>query len=89
VHAELDRAGAERLRALLHRSPRLFGQETGVWTLDRAAAVSHAQGITAERVSGETVRQALKRLGVGWRRAKTWISSPDPEYRREEARATA
>jgi len=89
VHAKLDRAGAERLRALLHQSPRLFGQETSVWTLELAAAVGHAQGVTAERVSGETVRAALKRLGVGWRRAKTWISSPDPEYRRKKARATA
>jgi transposase len=89
VHAKLDQAGAERLRALLHQSPRLFGHQTSVWTLELAAAVGHAQGVTAERVSGETVRAALKRLGVGWRRAKTWISSPDPEYRRKKAPATA
>ncbi len=69
---------AERLRALLHQSPRTFGQPTSVWTLDRAAQVSFAQGLLPERVSGETIRLALKRLGVGWKRAKRWITSPDP-----------
>src|SRR3954451_16490765 len=39
-----------------------------------AAAVCAEHGITAERVSYETIRDALKRLGVGWRRAKTWIT---------------
>ena len=41
------------------------------------------------RVSGETIRQALIRLGVGWKRAKTWITSPDPSYLRKKGRATA
>src|SRR5205085_9936993 len=45
-----------------------------------AAAVCAEHGITAEPVSYETIRDALKRLGVGWRRAKTWITSPDPQY---------
>ena len=38
---------AEQLRALLHRSPRDFGQPTSLWTLDLAAEVSFAQGLTA------------------------------------------
>jgi len=50
-----------------------------VWTLDRAADVAHAQGLTAARVSGVTIRNTLARLGVSWRRAKEWITSPDPE----------
>ena len=28
------------------------------------------------------------RLGVGWKRAKHWITSPDPAYARKKARAT-
>src|ERR671910_143277 len=36
IHAKLDAVGAERLRALLRRSPRVFGKDTGVWTLDLA-----------------------------------------------------
>jgi len=89
IHAAFDAAGAERLRALLHHSPRTFGHETSVWTLELAAEVSFATGLTAARVSGETIRATLVRLGVGWRRAKHWITSPDPEYARKKGRATA
>lgn len=80
---------AEQLRALLHRSPREFGHPTSVWTLELAADVSCAQGLTATPVSGETIRLTLKRLGLGWKRAKQWITSPDPEYIRKKGAATA
>jgi hypothetical protein len=80
---------AERLRALLHRSPREFGHPTSVWTLDLAAEVSCAEGLSPTRVSGETIRQTLRRLDVGWQRAKHWITSPDPEYTRKKGCATA
>jgi len=79
---------AERLRALLHQSPRSFGKSTSLWTLALAADVAYAEGITPEQVSGETVRATLERLGVGWRRAKDWITSPDPEYARKKTHAT-
>ena len=84
----LDGPAAERLRSLLHRSPRDFGKPTSLWTLDLAAEVACAAGITPRVLSGESIRQALKRLGVGWKRAKTWITSPDPAYLRKEGRAT-
>jgi transposase len=89
IQAKVDAVAAERLRALLHQSPRTFGKPTSVWTMELAAEVSFAEGITAERVSGETIRQAILRLGVRWRRAKQWITSPDPEYLRKKVRATA
>jgi transposase len=79
---------AERLRALLHRCPRDFAKPTSVWTLELAAEVSVAQGIVARRVSGETIRQALLRLGISWERAKHWITSPDPAYARKKGSAT-
>jgi hypothetical protein len=66
-----------------------FGKPTGVWTMELAAEVSVAEGITPERVTGETIRQAILRLGVRWRRAKQWITSPDPAYARKKVRATA
>ena len=84
----LDAGAAERLRALLHRSPRDFGKPTSLWTLDLAAEVAFAEGLTPRVMSGESVRRALRRLGVGWRRAKTWITSPDPAYARKKGRAT-
>ena len=89
IRVAIDEAGAERLRALLHESPRAFGKPTSLWTLELAAEVSFAEGITAERVSDETVRMALKRLGVAWKRAKHRIASPDPAYARKKGRATA
>lgn len=87
--AAFDSAGAEALRALLHQSPRTFDQPTSVWTLELAATVSFAQGLTPTRVTGETIRATLARLGIRWQRAKQWITSPDPEYARKKGRATA
>ena len=84
-----DAARGEQLRALLHQSPRTFGQPTSVWTLELAAAVSFERGLTAQRVSAETIRATLERLGIRWRRAKRWITSPDPGYARKKARAIA
>jgi transposase len=70
----------EALRDLLHRSPHDFGLKTSVWTLSLAAQISFQQGLTSRLVSGESVRRALKRLGKSWKRAKHWITSPDPHY---------
>ncbi len=83
-HRAFDGEAAERLRAMLHQSPRHFGKASSTWTLELAAEVSFAQGLTAGRVSREAVRMALRRLGVGWKRAKQWITSPDPEYTRKK-----
>ena len=81
-HAVFDPARCEQLRALLHQSPRTFGKPTSVWTLDLVAQVAYAEGITPREVSGETIRNALARLNVRWKRAKHWITSPDPAYAR-------
>jgi len=54
-----------------------------------AADVSFERGLTAERVSGETIRATLERLGIRWQRAKRWITSPDPAYARKKVRAIA
>ena len=84
VQAQFDQATCEALRALLHQSPRTFGKPTNCWMLELAAVVCFEQGLTAGQVSIETIRLALKRLGVGWQRAKHWITSPDPEYLRKK-----
>ena len=89
LRSAFDPAGAERLRDLLHRSPRDFGHDTSLWTLELAAQTAHAEGLTATRVTGETVRVTLARLGIRWKRAKDWIASPDPAYQRKKAPATA
>ena len=89
IHAAFDADGAERLRTVLHRSPREFGHPTSVWTLELAAETAFAEGLTDTRVTGETVRATLVRLGIRWRRAKHWITSPDPAYAKKNAGATA
>jgi transposase len=80
---------AERLRALLHQSPRAFGKPTSLWTLELAAEISFDQGLTKEQVTGETIRATLARLGVKWTRAKEWITSPDPAYARKKGQGIA
>jgi transposase len=86
IHPTFDNEGAEALRALLHRSPREYDKPSSLWTLELAAEVSFEQGLTARRVSDETIRQTLLRLGVKWKRAKQWITSPDPGYERKKTR---
>jgi transposase len=86
THEVFDEEGRERLRALLHQSPRNFGKDTSIWTLELAAEVSFTRGLARRPISGETIRNALKLLGVRWKRAKHWITSPDPDYVRKKTR---
>jgi transposase len=81
--------GAQHLKDLLHRSPREFGKERSTWTLELAAQVSFEQGIISVLVSDESVRRALKRLKTNWKRAKHWITSPDPHSLLKKTLATA
>jgi transposase len=76
----LDIAKCEQLRPLLHAPPRQFGKPTSLWTLRLAAEVVFEQGLVSKPVSREVIRKAISRLGVKWKRAKNWISSPDPQY---------
>jgi transposase len=88
IHAAFPGQKAEQMRALLHQSPRTFDKPTSLWTLELAAQVSFEQGLTPQRVSGETIRATLARLGVRWQRAKEWITSPDPAYARKKGPET-
>lgn len=75
-----DDATTAQLLDLLRRSPREFGHPPSLWTLDLAAQTAHTEGITPTRLSRESVRLALRRQKVCWRRVKHWITSPDPDY---------
>ena len=88
IHAAWPKRRDEDLRALLHQSPRNLGKPTSLWTLDLAAEVCFEKGWTSRVLSGEAIRLVLKRLGVGWKRAKHWLVSPDPEYARKKNCAT-
>lgn len=88
IRSSFDACGLEQLEALAHRSPRDFGHPTSIWTLELLATESARQGLTLQRMSDETIRCAITRLGVSWKRAKRWITSPDPEYARKKGDAT-
>jgi hypothetical protein len=88
IHSAWPKDRDDDLRALLHQSPRTLGKPTSLWTLPLAAQVCFEKGWTPRLVSGETIRLVLKRLGVGWKRAKHWLVSPDPEYARKKKCAT-
>ena len=78
----------EALKDLLHHSPRTLGQATSLWTLDLVAEVCHQRGWTPRPLTGAAIRRARQRLGIRWRRAKHWITSPDPAYARKKKRGT-
>jgi transposase len=88
TRAAFDEESAKAVREMLHRSPREFGRDSSLWTLEMAAQVSFEVGLVERRVSGETIRATLARLlGVRWQRAKRWITSPDPLYERKKGGA--
>jgi transposase len=80
LRTSFSEEGCQQLKELLHRSPRDFGRDRGTWTLELAAQVSFEQEIIDGEVSTETIRRVLKRLKTNWKRAKHWITSPDPQY---------
>lgn len=76
----LSEEACQQLRHLLHQSPRQWGKKSSVWSLALLAEVAFEEGLTPHQVSQETLRRALIRLKVNWKRAKHWITSPDPHY---------
>lgn len=88
ITSALDEERRGQLQHLLHQSPRHFGRERSVWTLALVAEACAEQGITPEPMSTETIRRALKLLGTSWKRAKHWITSPDPAYALKKSSAT-
>jgi hypothetical protein len=43
------------------------------------AEVAQERGLTQRLVSEETIRNALRRMPVSWKRARDWITSPGPQ----------
>lgn len=84
----LDDVAREQLRELIRYSPRDLGYETSLWRLDLLAQACCKQGITAQQVTGETIRATLVAMGINWRRVKQFINSPDPHYTVKKSGAT-
>ena len=88
LHTSFSQQGLQQLKELLHRPPSDFGKQRSTWTLELVAQVSFEQGIIGAPISDESVRRALKRLKTNWKRAKHWITSPDPQDLRKKTLAT-
>jgi hypothetical protein len=70
----------EHVQAILHQSPRTFGKAQSLWTLNLLAEVCYEQGLSPTKLSAPTMLDAIVRLGSRWKRAKHWVTSPDPQY---------
>lgn len=76
----LDDAAREQLREIIRHSPRDFGYETSLWTLDVIADQCYSQGLSNHRVHKDTISETLMQMGIPWKRAKKHIQSPDEHY---------
>ena len=83
-----DDEARARLQETILCSPREFGQDTSLWTLEVLAEVSYEQGLTDHRVHKDTVSETLMQMGMPWKRAKKTIHSPDPNYESKKNAAT-
>lgn len=88
IHTAFDEAGHQRLMEMAHTSPHEFGKPRSTWSLKALAEVAFEEGLSQEQVSVETIRQAIRRLGSNWKRAKHWITSPDAQYELKKDSAT-
>ncbi len=78
----------KRLKELVRRSPREFGYDASLWTLETLVEVSLAERLTNWQVSLETMSQTLRGTGINWQRAKHWITSPDEHYEAKKSAVT-
>lgn len=88
VQPVLEATKREDIHGLLHQSPRTFGKQRSTWTLTLWAPVCCDLGLSPQPWSAPTSRDAILRLGANWKRAKHWITSPDPAYVRKKTGAT-
>lgn len=84
-----DTAALARLPDIVARSPRAFGLDHSLWSLGRLAQVCHAEGLINFVVSYETMRDALQRAGIHWKRARKRMQSPDAAYEIKKASGSA
>jgi transposase len=86
---EITEEDLEKIKEIMHESPRKYGRKQSEWTLVMLAEVSYEKGITKRLMSDESIRLAIKRLNIKWKRAKEWISSADEGYERKKKGETS
>lgn len=81
-----DLSPRDRLRELIHQSPRIFNKPRSTWTLQLLAEVCFETGIVSRPVSTSTVGRELRRMGIRHKQSRIWQMSPDPLYALKKAR---
>ena len=81
-----DKSPRDRLRELVHQSPRAFGKPRSTWTLQLLAEVCFETGIVSQSISASTVWRELRRMRIRWKQSRLWQTSPDPQYALKKAR---
>lgn len=76
-----SRVEAREVEEYVRQSPRHFGLPRTRWTLQLLA--QNVPSLAGMRPSG--VWQALRRLGISYKRAEPWLHSPDPDYTKKNA----
>lgn len=66
-------------RALIRQGPPVEAGRAS-WTLQQLAEALVERVESLSTLSPEGVRRLLQRCGIEWRRAKEWLTSPDPRY---------
>lgn len=69
-----------RLPDLVAASPRAYGLDHSLWSLERLAQICYQEGLTERVLSYETIRDALGRAGINWKRARKRLQSTDAAY---------
>ena len=74
----LDGSKLERLRAILHQSPRVFGQSRSTWTLTLLAQVAHAQRVSPSVAVGRDDPPGSLAPGRGLEAGQALADQPRP-----------
>ena len=75
-----DAAALAQLPDIVATSPRAYELEHSLWSLTRLAQVCAQINLTDTVVSYETMRKALQRAGIKWKRARKRLQSNDAAY---------
>ena len=80
-----DYLGERIVELIVQQKPQDYGWKESQWTLERLADAVVLNGWT-DTICAESVRLALKKDKIGYRRLKRWDPSDDPAYERKKAR---
>lgn len=83
--ASFDARGRAWLKEVIRHSPRSYGYESSLWTLEMLSELAYRAGYSDRVVNAETVSRALAREKISWKRAKKRINSPDDQYERKKS----